>query len=99
MKEEKRYYVYILTNKSNKVLYTGITNSLLRRIFQHKLKESPSSFTAKYNTNKLVYYEIYQNIQDAIEREKEIKRYRRQWKLDLIIKFNPTWQDFFEEIL
>ena len=99
MKEVKRYYVYILTNKANKVLYIGVTNGLFKRTFQHKLKESKYSFTSKYNTNKLVYYEIYKYIQEAIAREKELKRFRRKWKIELIIKFNPTWKDLFKEMV
>lgn len=86
MKEEKSYYLYILTNKKRGTLYIGVTNDLLRRSFQHKLKENIDSFTAKYNINKLIYYEIYQYIQDAIQREKQMKKWRRNWKIELIEK-------------
>ena len=74
------FYVYILASKRNGTLYVGVTNSLFTRSFQHKLKQNPSSFSAKYSINKLVYYEIYQYIDEAIEREKELKKWRRDWK-------------------
>ncbi len=95
----KNYYVYILTNRNNNVLYIGVTNNLFARSFQHKLKENKSGFTAKYNVNKLVYYEIYGYIQDAIVREKQVKKWKRQWKINLIIKENPEWRDMFEDML
>lgn len=91
--EERTFYVYINTNKSNKVLYTGVTNNLLNRIFQHKTKESKNSFTAKYNVNKLVYYEVYNDINGAITREKQIKNLVRRKKIEMINKFNPKWKD------
>lgn len=87
------YYVYILTNKSNKVLYTGVTNDLIRRVYEHKNKLDKNSFTAKYNVNKLVYYEITENVESAILREKQIKAGSRQKKLDLINAFNPAWKE------
>lgn len=89
------YYVYILTNKSNKVLYTGVTNDLIRRVYEHKNKLDKNSFTAKYNVNKLVYYEITENVESAILREKQIKAGSRQKKLDLINAFNPAWKEIF----
>ena len=98
MKKEYIYYVYILTNKTNKTLYIGVTNSLYSRILQHKLKINKKSFTAKYNTDKLVYYEEYQNIQDAIAIEKQLKKWNREWKIELIKKDNPTWRDFFTDM-
>ena len=98
MRKEHIYYVYILANKNNKVLYIGVTNSLFSRIFKHKLKENKNSFTAKYNISKLIYYEEYQYIQDAIEREKELKRYRRKWKIELIEKGNSSWRDLFKDM-
>jgi len=98
MRKEHIYYVYILTNKNNKVLYIGVTNNLFSRIFQHKIKENINSFTAKYNINKLVYYEEYQYIQDAILREKQMKKWNRDWKIKLIKKENPTWRDFFTDM-
>jgi putative endonuclease len=95
MKKEHNYYIYILTNKRNGTLYVGVTNSLLTRSFQHKLKENPNSFTAKYNIDKLVYYENYQYINDAIAREKQLKNWQRSWKIELIEKENPVWLDLF----
>ena len=91
--EDRTFYVYINTNKSNKVLYAGVTNNLLNRIFQHKIKENKNSFTAKYNVNKLVYYEIYNDINWAITREKQIKNLVRRKKIEMIDKFNPGWKD------
>jgi len=96
--KEYRFYVYILTNKRNGTLYVGVTNSLFARTFRHKLKENSNSFTARYNITKLVYYEIYQYIQEAIAREKQLKRWRRQWKIELIEKDNPTWRDLFADM-
>ncbi len=87
-----QYYIYILTNFSNKVLYTGITNNLTRRIYEYKEKKG-STFTAKYNLNKLVSYEIYQDPLTAIAREKQIKAGSRKKKLELIESINPKWND------
>jgi putative endonuclease len=98
MRKEHIYYIYILANKNNKVLYIGVTNSLFSRIFKHRLKENTNSFTAKYNINKLVYYEEYQYINDAILREKQMKKWNRSWKIELIEKDNPTWHDFFTDM-
>lgn len=82
MKEEKRYYVYILASKRNGTLYIGVTNNLFRRSFTHKRKEDKNSFTAKYNIDRLVYYEIFQYIQDAIEREKELSDLEENGRLN-----------------
>ncbi|MCU0679496.1 MAG: GIY-YIG nuclease family protein [Planctomycetes bacterium] len=98
MKKEHRYYVYILANKRNGTLYIGVTHSLFARTFQHKLKENPDCFTARYGIDKLVYFEIYQYIQDAIKREKQMKKWNRTWKIRLIEKNNPIWRDLFEEM-
>ena len=84
------YYIYIITNKYNTVIYTGVTNNLERRVFEHKTKTG-SRFTAKYNVEKLVYFEIFLYINDAIAREKQIKGGSRQKKIDLIEKANPEW--------
>jgi putative endonuclease len=89
--KQKNYYVYIATNKLNRVLYTGVTSSLLNRENQHKIKLSEKSFTAKYNVNKIVYYEIYSDVYDALNREKQIKAGSRKRKLELIRKINPGW--------
>ncbi len=88
--------VYILTNKNNSVLYTGVTSNLKDRIKQHKLKKHPDSFSAKYNLNKLVYFEWFDTIGEAIEREKIIKGGSRKKKLDLIKSTNPEWMDLSE---
>ncbi|MDP2971804.1 MAG: GIY-YIG nuclease family protein [Deltaproteobacteria bacterium] len=91
-KVSTQYYVYILTNKNNKVLYIGVTNDLERRIFEHKNK-LVEGFTKKYNLNKLIYYEMTEDINSAIEREKQLKNWHRDWKINLINSFNPTWKD------
>ena len=95
MRKEQIYYVYILSNKRNGTLYIGVTNNLFSRIFQHRIKYNKDSFSAKYNTDKLIYYEEYQYIQDAILREKQMKKWNRAWKIRLIEKENPTWRDLF----
>ena len=87
------YYVYILTNQKNTVLYTGITNNLEKRIEEHKNKIDPKSFTAKYNVHKLVFYETTTDILSAIAREKQIKAGSRAKKITLIENLNPSWED------
>lgn len=89
---KKRYYTYIMTNWKNTVLYTGVTSHLYGRVLQHKTKIL-RGFTSRYNVNKLVYYEEYQYVQDAIRREKQIKNWHRQWKMNQITKSNPSWKD------
>ncbi len=86
------FYVYILTNWSNKVMYIGVTNNLQRRLFEHRNKLI-DGFTKKYNLNKLIYYECFSNINDAIGREKEIKKWRRAKKNELVESMNPEWKD------
>ncbi|MDH5722408.1 MAG: GIY-YIG nuclease family protein [Alphaproteobacteria bacterium] len=95
---EKLYYVYILTTQKNTVLYTGITSDLVQRIWQHK-EGLVEGFTKKYNVCKLIYFEEYKNVQDAIHREKCIKRWKRAWKVELIGKMNPKWKDLNENDL
>ncbi len=90
------YYVYMLTNWNNKVLYTGITNNLERRIYEHKNK-LVKGFTSKYNVNKLVYFEYTSDVNSAIAREKEIKGWVRRKKNELIESINPEWRDLSEE--
>ena len=94
----KDYYVYILTNKWNTVLYTGHTNNLVRRTFEHQ-NGFVDSFTKRYNTHKLVYYEVTQDAFSAIEREKKIKKLSRANKIKLITKFNPEWKDLWNDII
>ncbi|MFH1254880.1 MAG: GIY-YIG nuclease family protein [bacterium] len=93
MIENRNYFVYINTNKTHNVFYTGVTNNLLNRNFQHKFKQDRNSFTAKYNVNKLVWYETFNNIYDAIAREKQIKGGSRKKKISLVNKLNPMWKD------
>jgi putative endonuclease len=85
--------VYILTNISNNVLYIGVTSQLAIRIIEHKEGKFIDAFTNKYNCHKLVYYETFLNIEEAILREKQLKNWRRQWKLNLINESNPQWKD------
>ena len=92
----KTYYVYILTNYS-KTLYTGVTNDLQRRIYQHKNKTIPG-FTSKYKINRLVYYETFNDIRQAIAREKQIKGWLREKKIALIESVNPMWKDLSEDL-
>ena len=94
----KQYYVYIMTNAYNTVLYTGVTNNLRARVYQHKEK-LVEGFTKKYNITKLVYYEITDDVSAAILREKQIKGGSRQKKIDLLVRMNPEWRDLFEEIV
>ncbi|MEA3441819.1 MAG: GIY-YIG nuclease family protein [Chloroflexota bacterium] len=94
---EKQYCVYIMTNRYNTVLYTGVTNDLQRRVLEHKSGKG-STFTGKYNIKKLVYFEVTNDINAAIAREKQIKAGSRQKKIDLINSMNPEWNDLFEEL-
>jgi putative endonuclease len=87
----------ILASKRNGTLYTGVTSDLIQRIYQHKEKIY-GGFTAKYDVNLLVYYEVHEDIYEAILREKRIKRWRRAWKLELIEKENPNWEDLYEHL-
>ena len=84
------YYVYLLTTSDNSVFYTGVTNDLARRVVEHKVHRN-KGFTSKYNVSKLVYYELFFNIEDAIKREKQLKRYPRVWKCNLVMSKNPEW--------
>ena len=94
----KNMYVYIITNKNNNVLYIGVTNNLVRRIYEHK-NHLLDGFSAKYNVEKLVYYERYNDEITAIQREKNLKHYTKKWKIDLINKFNPEWKDLYSDIV
>ncbi len=92
-----RGYIYFLTNKTNNVIYVGVTNDLKRRIYEHRLKQV-EGFTRTYNLSKLVYYEMFNTVPDAIAREKQIKGGSRQKKLDLILKNNPEFSDLYDMI-
>lgn len=94
---DKQYYVYIMTNKRNAVLYTGVTNDLKRRIYEHKEK-IVAGFSKKYNITKLVYYEIFEDPENAILREKQIKAGSRLKKIDLINSTNRAWVDLYDEL-
>lgn len=89
---DHQYYLYILSNKKNGTLYIGMTNDLERRIFEHK-KKLVEGFTKTYSLEKLIYFEQYQYVNDAIKREKQLKNWNRQWKIDLIEKENFNWND------
>ena len=88
--------VYILTNQRNTVLYTGVTGNLPKRLWEHRNRADPQSFTARYNVHKLVYYETGGDIRAAIAREKQIKNWKRAWKIALIESTNPEWKDLSE---
>ena len=94
---EKGGFVYLMTNPGNQVIYTGVTSNLQERIYQHKQK-IVEGFTKKYNVHKRVYYEIFDDIESAIEREKQIKGGSRQKKIQLIQSMNPTFKDLYEEL-
>ena len=95
---QKQSFVYILFNKSDGVLYTGVTSDLVKRVFEHKSKVI-KGFTQKYNVDKLGYYEVFEDIEQAILREKQIKAGSRKKKIELIESINPEWRDFYEDIL
>ncbi len=95
---EKFPCVYIVTNKRNGTLYVGVTSDLPRRIWEHKEKIA-DGFTKKYDLDKLIFFEDYENMCDAIDREKRLKRWRRQWKLKLIEDMNPEWKDLYVDIV
>uniref|UniRef100_A0A7V0Z4C2 GIY-YIG nuclease family protein n=1 Tax=candidate division WOR-3 bacterium TaxID=2052148 RepID=A0A7V0Z4C2_UNCW3 len=95
--KNKQYYVYIMTNKWNTTIYTGVTNDLKRRVYEHKMK-MVNGFTKKYNLNKLVYYEIFFDSYNAIVREKQIKAGPRRKKVALINTMNPEWRDLYDEL-
>ncbi len=93
----KEYFVYMLASKKNGTLYTGMTNDLIRRIFEHK-QGMVKGFTQKYGIKTLVWYEQHNDVLEAIKREKNIQAWKRAWKLELIEKSNPDWDDLYEEI-
>jgi putative endonuclease len=94
----KTYYVYILASKRNGNLYTGISNDLTRRVYEHK-SGLIEGFTKKYSINKLVYFESTNDVNEAILREKRLKKWKRQWKIELIEKSNPDWRDLSVDFL
>jgi putative endonuclease len=93
------YYVYILASRRNGTLYIGVTNDLVRRAYDHKNKVI-QGFTEKYGVHTLVYYyESYTDVRDALTREKRLKKWKRQWKIDLIERENPNWKDLYSQII
>ena len=95
---EKGGCIYIMTNERHTTLYVGVTSELYNRVVEHKEKKYPKSFTARYNLDKLVYFEIFHSIEEAIAREKQIKGGSRKAKEKLIQSMNPDWKDLFEEV-
>jgi len=95
---EKKGFIYILTNHSHSVLYTGVTSNLAQRLYQHQTGVFKDAFTSKYHVYELVYYEEFDSITDAISREKQIKAGSRQKKVDLIERFNPEWKDLSKAV-
>jgi putative endonuclease len=91
------YYVYILASRKDGAIYLGVTNDLVRRIYEHRIK-AVRSFTSKYNITRLVWFEIYDDPISAISREKELKKWKRVWKVQLIEAKNPRWNDLYDEI-
>lgn len=94
---EKRFYVYILAKARNSTFYTGVTSDLAGRIWKHK-NETTEEFTKKYGIKTLVYYEMHENAESAIKREKQLKKWHRTWKMRIIEEMNPEWRDLYSEI-
>ena len=95
--ETRNYFVYILCSKSHGTLYTGVTNDIVRRVYEHKNKIA-DGFTKRYNVTCLAYYEIHQSIKSAIVREKQIKHWPRSFRINLITSMNPDWKDLYDEL-
>ena len=95
---DQTYYVYIMASRRNGTLYVGVTNDLIRRVYEHK-NDLVEGFTDKYRVHKLVYWEQSENIESAIEREKQLKHWKRKWKLTLIEEHNAGWHDLYEQLL
>ncbi len=93
-----QYYVYILASKRNGTLYTGVTNDLVKRVYEHK-NDLSDGFSKKYGVHQLVYFEQTGDVNSAIAREKQLKNWHRQWKLELIEEKNPEWKDLYQELL
>jgi putative endonuclease len=97
MGDRRHYYVYILASRIGGTLYIGVTNDLVRRVFEHKSKFTPG-FTSSYDVCQLVYYEQFEDVEAAIHREKRLKKWKREWKIELIEKCNPNWNDLYPSI-
>ena len=91
------YYVYILASRKDGVIYIGVTNDIVRRVYEHRMKAVPG-FTSKYIITRLVWFEVYDDPTNAITREKELKKWKRRWKTELIEAQNPQWNDLYESI-
>jgi putative endonuclease len=91
------FFVYLLSNKPHGTLYTGSTSNLVRRVWEHKLKAVPG-FTTQYSVNRLVWFELHETLEAAMQRERRIKSWKRQWKIELIEKDNPHWIDLYPDI-
>jgi putative endonuclease len=96
--DNRIYCIYILASRRNGTLYVGVTNDLVRRVYEHK-NNLTAGFTKKYNVHQLVYFETVAEIQSALKREKQLKKWKRQWKVDLIEKQNPDWVDLYQGLL
>lgn len=96
--DDHHYYVYILTREKNSVFYTGVTNNLIKRVYEHKAGVI-KGFTHQYNVKTLVYYESYEDVHSAISREKVIKKWKRKYKISAIEKMNPSWNDLYFELI
>jgi len=94
----KKGFVYMMSNKQDGVLYIGVTSDIVKRVYEHK-NDFVDGFTKQYNLKNLVYYEVYDEIEEAIKREKQLKNWHRDWKIELINKQNPHWEDLYESIL
>ena len=94
----KYYYIYIMASKKNGTLYIGVTSNLIKRIYEHKHNEV-DGFTKKYAVHDLVYFELFENINEAILREKQLKKWKREWKLRLIKEHNPEFKDLYNQIV
>lgn len=96
-REDKKFYVYILAKERNSTFYVGVTSNLPKRIYEHKT-EVADGFTKQYNIKKLVYFEVFDNAENAIKREKRLKKWNRPWKMRIIEEINPNWDDLYEQI-
>ena len=94
----KSFYVYMMASKPNGTLYVGSTSDLIKRVWEHRNNVNPNSFTAKYNANRLVYYEMHEIYVEAARREKRFKKWPRQWKINLIESLNADWHDLYIDI-
>ncbi len=93
----KQFYVYVLSNRRNGTLYTGVTSDLLKRVYEHK-NDLIDGFSKRYGIHNLVWYEMHETAESAINREKQIKKWQRKWKLELIDRSNPLWVDLYEKL-